>query len=178
MILIMVSLWYRKTQKLHLRWKQSLSLLSLGIMLNEYWRFPLKVNCKVNIIPDITGVSFRDHANYSADCRKQQQKYQRLPLFSLNLADIPYLYSALQHPQSSHLFTTSSFVLCTLFNDIPSPLGHTIRAFIEQRVCSLLLRQCERTTLTNSCHFPSTCLQFTNCILIAQSISAFYLPPK
>lgn len=27
-----------------------------------------KVNSKINILPDITGTSFRDHANYSADC--------------------------------------------------------------------------------------------------------------
>lgn len=112
-----------------------------------------KVISKINIIPDITGASFGECANYRANCRGQQQQNQRLPLLSLNLAEMPYLYSVLQHPQSSHLFTTCFFVLCTLFNDIPSPPGHTIRAFIEQRVCSLLLRQCERTTLTKQLPF-------------------------
>ena len=66
---------------------------------------------------------------------------------------MPYLYLELQHHQRSHLFTTCSFILCTVFNHITSPRGHTIRDFTEQGVGSLLLRQCERSTSTKQLPF-------------------------
>lgn len=97
----------------------SLSTLSLGIIIKLVLRdFLKKCQFKINKTPNITGANLRYPANHGTDCREDKNNKSVASVFFKSCRYMLYLYSVLQQPQSSHLFTTCSFVLCTLFNDV------------------------------------------------------------
>lgn len=119
MIPIRASPRQRKTQNHYIEAGNSLSTLSLGIIIKLVLRdFLRKCQFKINKTPNITGANLRYPANHGTDYREDKNNTSVASVFFKSCRSMPYLYSVLQQPQSSRLFTTCSFVLCTLFNAV------------------------------------------------------------